>query len=127
MVITGIVIFDPAEPQVAVSEPAQVLEAAAAIAHPATAIAGNIAINGGGGGGAGHRRGPVEVAARANPVGYGPKRAAKPIFQHHRLGDCVTSIAPLFAVEAQIEGIDRGAGAVGEGQGDPASQGTIVR
>ena len=95
MVITGIVVFDPAEPQVAIREPTQILEAAAAIAHPADRITTN-----GGGGGAGHRGGPVEVAARGNPIGYDPKRAAKPILQYHRLGACITSIAPLFAVEA---------------------------
>ena len=126
MVTTGIVVFDPAEPQVAIREPAQVLEAAASVAHPAAAVAGHIAINGGGSG-AGHRGGPVEVAARGNPVGYSGKRAAKAILQHHRLGAGITSIAPLFAVEAQIEGIDRGAGAVGEGQGDPAGHVTSGR
>ena len=110
MVTTCIVVFDPAEPQVAIREPAQVLEAAAEIVH--SAGAGHIAINGGGSG-VGQRGVPVEVAARGNPIGYSPKRAAKPILQHHRLGACITPIAPLFAVEAQIEGIDRVAGAVG--------------
>ena len=122
MVTTGIVVVDPAEPQVAVGEPAEVLEAAAACAYPA----GPIAVNSGGSG-AGQWGGPVEVAAGGNPVRYGRKRAAKPIFQHHRLGVGVTPIAPLFAVETKIKGIDRGAGAVGESQGDPAGQGTSGR
>ena len=117
VVIAGVVVFDPTHPQGGTGSPSGG-DFTAAASHQACAVAVD-----GSSCGANDRRAEVEAAARSGPARGGGEGGAEGVFHHHGLSGGVAAIAPLLAVEGDLEAGQIGAGVVVQGHGDPASHG----
>ena len=117
MVVARVVVFSPAQPERGGRSPGAgvEVEGAAKVSRPAGVVAIDSCCRG-----RGHRRRPIEVAARSRPGGDLVKAGAVAVLQHHRLDGGVAAVAPLLAVEGDGEIGDRGGCGVAQGQGKPA-------
>ena len=117
VVATGVVDFRPAQPERGGFGPrvGGEVDRAATVLRPAGGVSIHSGSCAGGNGG-----GPVKVVTRCYPGGHLIKAGAVAVFQHHRLGGSIAAVAPLLAVEGDVEAADGAAAGVAEGQGKPA-------
>ncbi len=111
VVVASVVGLDPAQPECGAGRPGG--DGEVKVSPTPSHTPGAVSIHRPGCG-RGHRGGPVEVAARCHPGGHLIKVCAIAVFQDHRLGGGVSAVAPLLAVEGDVEAADGAATGIAE-------------